>query len=181
MSTTSVHRPHLSGTIARPTVASATKLITYAATLASVYLSVGFLFYYAAKEKLTAGAMPAPLKKEFAGSLFASLPGDNAAWILLGLIEASIVVLLAVSLIRGEFLATHRKPFLLTGLSVGMFATGLMGFTNDMVGSTSGGLELFTYFGLIAVVMMLVRQLAPYRPMGWLSGDDTPAEIKTSH
>jgi Na+-transporting NADH:ubiquinone oxidoreductase subunit NqrB len=131
--------------------------------------------------KLTAGAMPAPLKKEFAGSLFASIPGDNAAWILLGLIEATIVVLLAVSLIRGEFLATHRKPFLLTGLSVGLFATGLMGFTNDMVGSTAGAVELFTYFGLIAIVMMLVRQLAPYRSMGWLSGDDSPAESGAGH
>jgi Na+-transporting NADH:ubiquinone oxidoreductase subunit NqrB len=123
--------------------------------------------------------MPAPLKKEFAGSLFASIPGDNAAWILLALIEASIVVLLAVSLIRDEFLATRRKPFLLTGLSVGLFATGLMGFTNDMVGSTSGAQELSTYFGLIAIVMMLVRQLAPYRPMGWLSGDSTAAELET--
>ncbi len=173
MSTASLHRPH-SHTIARPTVAGATKLVTYAATLASVYLSVGFLFYYAAKEKLTAGVMPAGLKKEFAGSLFASVPGDNAAWILLGLIEASIVVLLAVSLIRGEFLATHRKPFLLTGLSVAMLATGLMGFTNDMVGSTSGAAELFTYFGLIAIASMVVRQLAPYRSLGWFSGDDTP-------
>jgi hypothetical protein len=173
MSTTSLHRPH-SHTIARPTVAGATKVVTYAATLASVYLSVGFLFYYASKEKLTAGAMPAGLKKEFAGSLFASVPGDNAAWILLGLIEAAIVVLLAVSLIRGEFLATRRKPFLLTGLSVAMFATALMGFANDMVGSTAGAVELFTYFGLIAIVAMIVRQLAPYRSMGWLSGDDAP-------
>ena len=177
MSTTSLHRPDTS-TLARPTIAGATKLVTYAATLASVYLSVGFLFYFAAKEKLTAGVMPAGLKTEFAGSLFASIPGDNAAWILLGLIEASIVVLLAVSLVRGEFLATRRKPFLLTGLSVAMFATGLMGFTNDMVGSTSGAAELFTYFGLIAVVSMVVRQMAPYRPMGWLSGDDAPAVEK---
>ena len=181
MSTTSFHRPHLAQSVAHPTVAGMTKLVTYAATLASVYLSVGFLFYFAAKEKLTAGAMPLPLKKEFAGSLFASIPGDNAAWILLGLIEASIVVLFAISLVRGEFLATRRKPFLLTGLSVGLFATGLMGFTNDMVGSTSGAAELFTYFGLIAVVMMLVRQLAPYRSMGWLSGDDAPAEITAGH
>lgn len=174
MSATPLHRPHVSGSVPRPTVASVTRVFTYAVSLAGVYLSVGFLFYYAAKEKLTAGAMPAGLQKEFAGSLFASVPGDNAAWILLGLIEASIVVLLAISLVRGEFLATHRKPFLLSGLSVGLFATALMGMTNDMVGDTAGAAELFTYFGLIAVVMLFVRQLAPYRPMGWLSGDDVP-------
>jgi hypothetical protein len=56
-----------------------------------------------------------------------------------------------------------------------------MGFTNDMVGSTAGAVELFTYFGLIAIVMMLVRQLAPYRSMGWLSGDDSPAESGAGH
>lgn len=175
MSATSLHR-HQTRSIARPTVASVTKLVTYSGTLAGVYLSVGFLFYYAAKDKLTAGAMPAPLQKVFAGSLFASIPGDNAAWILLGLVEAAIVVVLAISLARGEFLPTHRKPFLFSGLSIGLFATGLMGFANDMVGSTSGAAELFTYFGLIAVVLMLVRQLAPYRPLGWLSGNETPAE-----
>jgi hypothetical protein len=173
--TSSLHRPQIH-TIARPTVASVTKLVTYSATLAGVYLSVGFLFYYAAKDKLTAGAMPAGLQKVFAGSLFASVPGDNAAWILLGLIEASIVVILAISLARGEFLPTHRKPILLSGLSVAMFATGLMGFANDMTGNDAGAAELFTYFGLIAVVLLLVRQLAPYRPLGWLSGNDLPAE-----
>jgi hypothetical protein len=57
------------------------------------------------------------------------------------------------------------QKFLLTGLSVGLFATGLRGSANDMVGLTSGALELFTYFGLIAIVMMRVCQLAP------LSGD----------
>jgi hypothetical protein len=173
--TSSLHR-HQIHSIARPTVASITKLATYSATLAGIYLSVGFLFYYAAKEKLTAGAMPAGLQKVFAGSLFAKVPGDNAAWILLGLLEAAIVVILALSLARGEFLPTHRKPVLMTGLSVGMFATALMGFANDMTGDTAGAAELFTYFGLIAVVLLLVRQLAPYRPLGWLSGNDVPTE-----
>ena len=52
-------------------LAHAKRYWTYATTLAGVYLSVGFLFYYAAKEKLLgsgAGTMPAPLHKEFAGS-----------------------------------------------------------------------------------------------------------------
>lgn len=46
--------------------------------------------------------MPAGLQKAFHGSFFASLPGDNAAWVLLGLVEALVVVLLAVSLLRGS-------------------------------------------------------------------------------
>jgi len=52
---------------------------------------------------------PPDCKKLFAGSFFASVPGDNAAWVLLGLLEASVVVLLAVSLLRGEFLPQRRQ------------------------------------------------------------------------
>lgn len=60
--------------------------------------------------------MPVGLQKAFAGSFFASVPGDSAAWVLLGLVELSAVVLVSVSLVRGEFLPQRRKPILLAGL-----------------------------------------------------------------
>jgi len=41
---------------------------------------------------------------------------------------------------------------------------------NDMIGNTATVIELFTYFGVTVVVMVLVRQLSPYRPMSWLAG-----------
>jgi hypothetical protein len=158
----------------RPALADITKLATYGTTLAGIYLSVGFLFYYAAHEKLitNSGTMPAPLQKLFAGSFFASVPGDNAAWVLLGLLEASIVVLLIVSLARGEFLPQRRKPVLLSGLGVALLAFGVMGLANDMIGNNATVIELFTYFGVTAIVMMLVRQMSPYRPMSWLAGGE---------
>jgi hypothetical protein len=162
-------------------VAEITKVATYAASLAGIYLSVGFLFYYASYEKLItdSGTMPAPLAKLFAGSFFASVPGNNAAWLLLGLLEASIVVLLAISLLRGEFLPQRRKPVLLAGLSVSLLAFGVMGLANNMIGNTPTVIELFTYFGVTIVAMFLVRQMAPYRPMSWLAGgadeDEAPA------
>jgi hypothetical protein len=31
-------------------------------------------------------------------------------------------------------------------------------------------IELFTYFGVTVVVMFLIRQMSPYRPMSWLGG-----------
>ena len=157
----------------RPAIAEIGRVATYATTLAGIYLSVGFLFYYAAHEKLftDSGTMPAPLQKLFAGSFFASVPGDNAAWLLLGLLEASIVVLLAFSLIRGEFLPSRRKPILLAGLSVSLLAFGVMGLANDMIGNDATVIELFTYFGVTVVVMFLVRQMSPYRPMSWLAGE----------
>jgi hypothetical protein len=102
--------------------------------------------------------------------VFASAPGYNASWVLLGLIEAAVVVLLAVSLARGEFLTTHRKPWLMAGLGVSMLALGVMGLANDMVGDNATSAEVFTYLGLIAVLLVLVRQLPPYRSIDWLSG-----------
>jgi hypothetical protein len=154
-------------------VADITKVATYATTLTGIYLSVGFLFYYASYEKLITdnGNMPAALVGLFKGSFFASVPGDNAAWLLLGLLEAAVVVLLAVSLLRGEFLPHRRKPVLLAGLGVSLLAFGVMGLANDMIGNNATAAELFTYFGVTAVVMFLVRQMSPYRPMSWLAGE----------
>jgi hypothetical protein len=156
-----------------PALSELTKFTTYGATLAGIYLSVGFLFYFAMKEKLFSdgGTMPAGLAKAFHGSFFASVPGDNAAWVLLGLIEASVVVLLAVSLLRGEFLPQRRKPVLLAGLSVSLLAYGVMIVANAMIGNNPTVIELFTYLGVTAIVMFVVRQMSPYRPMSWLAGE----------
>jgi hypothetical protein len=169
-SSTRLHRH--SRTATRPQVATIARMSTYATTLAGIYLSVGFLFYYAAHEKLFSdgGTMPVPLQKLFAGSFFASVPGDNASWVLLGLLEAFVVVLLAVSLLRGEFLPQRRKPVLLAGLGVSLLAFGVMGLANDMIGNNATVIELFTYFGVTVAVMFLIRQMSPYRPMSWLAG-----------
>lgn len=171
MSALSPRRPHIDTQALD--LAHAKRYWTYATTLAGVYLSVGFLFYYAAKEKLLgsgAGTMPGPLRKEFGGSLIASVPGLNAAWTLLGATEAAVVVLLAVSLLRGEFMPTREKPALFAGLGLSMVAFGLVGVANNMVGDITTALTVFTYLGLTAVVMVLVRQMAPYRSVSWLSG-----------
>ena len=156
-----------------PALADVTKLVTYSTTLAGIYLSVGFLFYYAMKEKLftDSGTMPVPLQKLFNGSFFASVPGNNASWVLLGLLEALVVVILAVSLLRGEFLPQRRKPILLAGLSVSLLAYGVMGLANDMIGNNATVIELFTYFGVTIVAMFVIRQMSPYRSMAWLAGE----------
>jgi hypothetical protein len=156
-----------------PALADVTKVVTYSATLGGTYLSVGFLFYYAMKEKLftDGGTMPVPLANAFNGSFFASVPGNNAAWTLLGLLELLVVVILAASLLRGEFLPQRRKPILLAGLSVSLLAYGVMGLANDMIGNNATVIELFTYFGVTVAAMFLIRNMSPYRPMSWLSGD----------
>jgi hypothetical protein len=155
-----------------PTIADAGGLVTYSLTLAGLYLSVGFLFYYSAVQKLITdgGSMPFVLQMAFKGSFFSSVPGNSAAWVLLGILEACIVVLLASSLIVGEFLPQRRKPLLLTGLGVAMFAFALMIVANAMIGDQTNVFELFAYLGATGVVMFLIHQLPPYRPLSWFGG-----------
>jgi len=156
-----------------PAVSEITKFVTYVATLAGIYLAVGFLFYYAAYGKLVSdgGTMPAGLAKTFNGSFFASVPGNNAAWVLLALIESVVVILLAVSLLTGEFLPQRRKPILLTGLSISVLAYGVMILANAMIDNNATVAELFTYLGMTVVVMFVIRQMSPYRPMSWFAGE----------
>lgn len=139
--------------------------------LAGVYLMYGFLFFYASREKLfiNNGTMPAGLVKAFHGSLVASFPGDNAAWLILGIIEFIVVILLAASLATGEFLPSRRKPVLLTGLGLSIFTFGLMAFANNMISNTATAAELFGYLSGTVVVIILLLLMPPYRTKGWLS------------
>ena len=133
-----------------PTLAETTKIVTYGATLTGIYLSVGFLFYYAnEREAIHRWWHDAQsLQKLFAGSFFASIPGDNAAWVLLGLLEASIVVLLArqpaarrVPSPAPQADPAHRP------VEVALLAFGVMGLANNMIGNSATAIELFTYLG----------------------------------
>lgn len=170
--TTMQHR--VSETAARvPGANVIARYATYAFSLAGIYLSVGFLFYYAAKEKLIddGGTMPAGLVKAFNGSFFASVPGDNASWVLLGIMEAAIVVLLAISLVTGEFLPHRRKPVLLAALGFATLTLAVMIIANSMTGNTDLVLGQFTYLGVAVILTFVVRQLPPYRPVTWIAGE----------
>jgi len=173
MSATSVGRTQVEGH-SRPTTAQLGKLVTYATALAGIYLTFGFLFYYSAKSKLIdgSGTMPAGLQKAFAGSFIASFPGNNAAWVILGILEAIVVVLLAVSLVTGEFLTNRHKPFLLAGLGVAMLTFAALCFGDNMIGDHASVFNLFTYFALTPAVIFLVRMMPPYRSLGWISGTE---------
>jgi hypothetical protein len=115
-------------------------------SLADIYLSVGFLFYFAAKEKLIdqSGSMPVGLQKAFHGSFIATIPGDNAAWTMLGILEGLVAVGLVLTLVRGEFLAHRTKPILIASLSLAMTAFGLMALAENMVGDNATVSELWS-------------------------------------
>jgi hypothetical protein len=144
---------------------------SYWLIIAATYMTFGFLFYYAAKEKLfdDSGTMPAGLAKGFHGSFIASFPGTNTSWLLLGLLEGLVFLVVAASVLTGEFLPTRRKPILLSGLGLAIFAFGLMSFAENMIAEFATVAELFSYLTGTGVLIILVLLMPPYRATHWLS------------
>ncbi len=146
--------------------------VAYWLTIASVYFLVGVLFFYSGKEKLFDGDAKAPpgIARQFSGTFVATFPGVDALWAILSVLEFGIFVILVVSLVTGEFLPHRRKRVLLVGLSLALFTFACLSFGQTSTGNNEGGASLYTYFGVTAVIFLLVMLLPPNRPRAWLSG-----------
>jgi len=138
---------------------------TYWAGIAAVYLSYGFLWFYAAKEKLfdQDGTMPGGLAKAYHGTIIDTTIGINTSWLLLGLLEAVAFLVVIASLAAGEFMPTRGKPVLLAGLAISMFTFAVMTFGQNVIGNFEGVASLFTYMGVTGVVYAVIRYWLPTR------------------
>jgi len=146
--------------------------MAYWATLAGVYLMVGGLMFYSGKEKLfdDDGNAPAGVKEQFKGTFIDTFPGTDAAWVILGILEFGVFVLLVLSLIRLEFLPHRDKSLLQVGLAVAMLAFACLAFGQTATKQFSGTASLYTYFGSTVVILILVSMMPPNRPDRWLGG-----------
>ncbi len=144
--------------------------VVYGLTLAGIYLLVGVLFFYAGKEKIFDGlGAPAGIEKQFSGTFLDTIPGTDAAWTILGILEFAIFILTVVSLATLEFMSNRRKPFLLSALALSIFTFSVLGIGQNVVGENSGVAELFLYAGATGVLLWLVLQMPPYGRPGWIS------------
>jgi hypothetical protein len=145
--------------------------VVYGLILAGIYFLVGVLFFYAGKEKIFDGlGAPAGIEKQFSGTFLATIPGTDAAWTILGILELAIFVLVVASLARLEFMPDRRKPFMLSALSLAIFTFSILAIGQNVVGENSGVAELFLYAGATGVLIGLVLLLPPYGPANWISG-----------
>lgn len=145
--------------------------VIYGLVLAGIYLLVGVLFFYAGKEKIFDGlGAPPPIEKQFSGTFLNTIPGVDAAWTILGILEFGIFVLTVVSLVLLEFMPNRRKPFLLSALALSIFTFSILGVGQNVVGEHTGVAELFLYAGATGVLMGLVLLMPPYRSANWISG-----------
>jgi len=146
----------------------------YWATLVGVYLMVGGLMFYSGKEKLfdDDGNAPAAIKQQFAGTFLDTFPGTDAAWVILGILEFGVFLLLLASLVFLEFLPHREKLFLQLGLAVAMFTFACLAFGQTATKQFAGTASLYTYFGSTVVILILVSLMPPNRPDRWLGGAD---------
>jgi hypothetical protein len=145
--------------------------VIYALTLAGIYLLLGVLFFYAGKEKIIDGSgAPPSIAKQFSGTFLDTIPGVDAAWTILGILESLIFILVLVSLIRLEFMPDRRKSFLLSALALAIFTFSILAMGQNVVGENSGVAELFLYAGATGILMGLVLLMPPNRPANWISG-----------
>jgi len=144
--------------------------VVYALVLAGIYLLLGILFFYAGKEKIIDGhGAPPPIAKQFSGTFLDTIPGIDAAWTILGILESLIFILVVISLVRLEFLPNRRKSFLLCALGLAVFTFSILAMGQNVVGENEGVAELFTYAGATGVLIFLVLLMPPYRPGNWIS------------
>lgn len=142
----------------------------YGLVLAGIYLLVGVLFFYAGKEKIFDGlGAPAPIEKQFSGTFLDTIPGTDAAWTILGILEFGIFLLTVASLVTLEFLPTRRKPLLLSALALAIFTFSILAIGQNVVGENEGVAELFLYAGATGVLIGLVLLMPPRRPANWVS------------
>jgi hypothetical protein len=145
--------------------------VVYALVLTGIYLLVGVLFFYAGKEKILDGTgAPVGIEKQFSGTFLDTIPGIDAAWTILGILELGVFVLMAASLGRLEFMPARRKPLMLCGLALAIFTFSVLAIGQNVTGENTGVAELYLYAGATGVLLALVLILPPYRPARWLSG-----------
>ena len=146
--------------------------VAYWATLVGVYLMVGGLMFYSGKEKLfdDDGNAPQGVKDQFKGTFIDTFPGTDAAWVILGVLEFGVFVLLVASLIRLEFLPHRDKSFLQVGLAFALLAFASLAFGQTVTRQFSGTAPLYTYFGSTGVILILVSLMPPNRSDRWLGG-----------
>jgi uncharacterized membrane protein YphA (DoxX/SURF4 family) len=76
--------------------ASALDRAAYWLTVSGVYFLVGVLFFYSGKGKLfdDNGHAPAAMKQQFEGTFIDTVPGIDTGWVIIGVMEFGIFLLM---------------------------------------------------------------------------------------
>jgi hypothetical protein len=144
--------------------------IAYLFAMVGLYVMVGGLFFYGFWEKAIDGDfdVPPPLEKQFDTTFIGTVPGSEAAWVIVIVLEAFVFLAVLASLVTMEFRPSSRKPFLLTGLSLALLVFGVLAFGQTATAQHESVATLYGYFGSTIILMLFVRMLPPYTSNRWL-------------
>jgi hypothetical protein len=155
--------------------------IAYWVTLVGVYVMVGGLMFYSGKEKLfdDDGNAPSYIKDQFKGTFLDTIPGADTAWVILGLLEFGVFVLLVASLIRLEFLPHKDKSILQVGLATALLTFAFLAFGQTATKQYEGTAQLYTYFGSTVIILILVSLMPPNRSDRWLGRREQQQQLRS--
>jgi hypothetical protein len=145
--------------------------VAYLFALVGLYVMVGGLFFYGFWNKAVDGDfnIPAPLEKQFDATFIGTIPGAEASWVIITILEGLIFLLLVASIVMTEFRPSKRKPFLMTSLSLALLVFGLLSFGQNATEQHESVASLYGYFGATVILMLFVRTLPPYTSNRWLA------------
>jgi hypothetical protein len=108
------------------------------------------------------------LKQQFAGTFIEKVPGVDAAWVIIGVLEFGIFLLIVLSVVRGEFLPHRAKSLLVVALALALLNFACLSFGQTSTGNNAGTASLYTYFASTAIILLLVLKLPPNGSPDWL-------------
>ena len=155
----------------RSTEAGPFDKVAYLFALAGLYVMVIGLFFYGFWSKAIDGdfTIPPPLEQQFDKTFIGTIPGAEASWVIITLLEGLIFLLLVASIVTAEFRPSKRKPFLLTSLALALLVFGLLSFGQNATEQHESVASLYGYFGSTVILMLFVRTLPPYTSNRWLA------------
>jgi hypothetical protein len=107
-------------------------------------------------DKLTSGGTPAWFVAQFSETFIATFPGVNVAYLILGVMEIAVAVILVISVITLEFTPKRPKTFLLLAIALSALTFGFLGFGQNLTSNFDGAANLFFYFGATLVAFLAV-------------------------
>jgi hypothetical protein len=145
--------------------------VAYLFAMVGLYVMVGGLFFYGFWDKAVDGdfKIPPPLKEQFDKTFIGTVPGADAAWVIIAILEGLVFLLVVASLVTMEFRPSKRKPFLLTSLAMALLVFGLLAFGQNATAQHESVASLYGYFGATVIIMIFVRTLPPYSSNRWLA------------
>ena len=155
-----------------PTVqASPFDKVAYLFALVGLYITTGAIFFYGFWHKAVDGdfKIPPPLEEQFNRTFIGTIPGAQASWAIIIILEGLVFLILLASILTMEFRPSRRKPFLLTALSMALLVFGLLSFGQNATAQNESVATLYGYFASTIIIIIFVRTLPPYTSNRWLA------------